>query len=1034
MMRTALLAACIAAMAALSAPAFADTPVEDTQARVCLFESGNEIRALTYDPIMVDNRAPTTINVTDWRITQGLGGWSAEYVGSAVDGIRWTVVPLAGGAVTHPDTASAVSGISHDSEDCPSGWHWRFGTAELAASSGDVLRATAMTEGPPRIEAGWPGTGTEDHGASACAFDVDGAIHVVVGHPIRGYVDNVWSIVPDGTADAFGWEALPAEPIADMMGDCSLSLDVGTVRAALDGNAAAVGALVTIMTEGPPRVEALAEPIVDMIAEACLERDRPTGLLRATVDGDSWLITQDPFGWTVEPAGAGVCHSRTYTDSLGPVSITAMFPGPPRVDYFGVEITPGEPVACQLRDGPPDSMWYTDILYQQAIGVTGTVQDVGPVPMWSAPEPHYARPDLRADIGLVWEEGAPYALTVDGEVNITVWNVTDGMSPVPTHNHTINDAEWSTGHFSIDLDGIKHGIVAVVGGPPELVHIDGIEIDWSPIGDRTGTTLHVSGDAEMSVRQIVRDSTTGEYPEYTFLGPGTPSAAGIAAHDWRPGRTSGWVDVAGVVSVGWQPHALVETASGVPVLVDAVTAAALGLPDPAAPGFAGGVMSLWADALDNRGRAWDPDIYWTERPYLWWSPYEPRMDVIPVDAVPVRILDGGCARTYAAVGGPDSLQIYDITNPLEPRIVEPVGDADIPWLYDDGAVLDSGVGVAHAELRNPERAAYQIPKHFAVVDERPRLDASGTWAVAALRGGGLVVSEIHSGATVEIARNDTVVWAAERGSGWEDAVNARAYDITNPESYSQASPYGSPGAAEVGETGRAVTVDIDNATYALVSVREDPTTPVLNITNLRGSHDGWDRISVIYEVTNLHHEPLEVWVDRVVVGDPHPNTLILEQSHPYSTFESPGYGSVRISGDTHGGYFGPSAAEFGEDVPHTKYGYESYHRDVRILYSSEAYGRVYAYVQMQDSVHLDPGETKEVGIGITAPCARNQPSIETPESCGLGGAALDQRSISTSHVGLILVADGFPEQAAIIGTGDYSGGWYNDLDGLRLLP
>ena len=1042
MMRTLTLTACMAAMIALATPAFADGPTT----LVCAFESNGDLHALTYYVLGPSERETWPASVTDWRIVQGEGGWEAERVASAAGDLHRSIITLGPtGAASQYDAGSIVDSMGGDSENCPSPWQWRLWTAAVKAPSGETLLVSAAGDTVPRVDVGWPGTGVKDAGALTCAVESGGDIYVVIGPVSRGYLDQSWRVTPDHTADASGWDVSPAAPPVERMGECfALGIGTGTAMAELTGHPAAVGARVTATVDGPPMVEALTEPVVDTDAHVCLERDHVRNAIRATVDDAAWLITQDPFGWGVEYGGEGDCHSDRHSASMGPVTVTAMFPGPPRVEYFGVEITPGEPVACQLRDGPPDSMWHTDILYQQAIEVTGTVRDVGPAPLWISPEPHYARPDMRANIGLVWEEGAPYALTVDDGVNITVWNVTDGMSPVPTHNHTINDAEWSTGHFHVHIDGIKHGVVAVVGGPPELVNIDGMEIDWSPIGDRIGTTLHVSGDAEMSVRQIVRNTTTGEYPEYTFLGPGAPSATGIAAHDWRPGRTSGWVDVAGVVSVGWQPHALVETTSGIPVLVDAVTAAALGLPDPAAPGFAKGVMSLWDDAGGVHWSGVDPDWHWTERLYLWWSPYEPRMDVIPVDAVPVRILDGGCARTYAAVGEHGSLQIYDISNPLEPRMVEPVGEGDIPWLHDEGAVLDSGVGVAHVELRNPERAAYQIPNHFRVVDELPRLDASGTWAVAALRGGGLAISEIHSGATVEVARNGTVVWAAERGSGWDDVVDTRAYDITNPESYSQASPYGAPGVAEAGEPGRAVAVDVDNATYALASVREDPTTPVLNITNLRASHDGWDRISVIYEVTNLHHEPLEVWVDRAVVGDPYPSTLILEQSHPYSTFESPGLGSARISGNTAGGYFGPSAAEFGEDVPHTKYGYESFHRDVRILYSSEAYGRVFAYVQMQDSVHLDPGETKEVGIRITAPCVQNEPSIETPESCGLGGAALITRNISMSHVGLALVAGGFPEQVAVAGNGDYSEdgnfanqyseGWYGNMDRLKLLP
>lgn len=1039
MMRTLALIPCMAAAIALAAPAFAD----DRPLMVCLFESGSNIHAVTYDYI-APNDGPTVINITDWRVVPGPDGWEMERAGSIIIDYKVTVIPLGTGATAQVDLGSSVERIRHDSESCPSGWHWNLGADTIETSSGDVLRVSAARGSAPSASVGWPGTGMVDSGVIICAAGRGDGAYVTVGYPSRGFVEQSWMITPDGTADASGWDVRIAEPDLEYIDRCFAGEgNAGTDKAEIVGHPAVVGALVTATVDGPPIVEALTEPVVDTDAHICLERDHVRNAIRATVDGDAWLITQDPFGWGVEHEGEGSCNYGGHSGSMGPVTITAMFPGQPRVEYFGNVIEPGVPVSCQLEGLSSDGLWYTDILYEQAIEVTGTVQDAGPAAPWSAPEPYYARPDMRANLGLAWEGGLPYAATADDDASLAVWNITGGMAPVHAHNYTLNDFEWGTGHFYIDLDGMRHGVVAVVDGPPELVNIDGIDIDWSAIGDRAGTTLQVGSGPEMSVRQVYRNSTTGEYPEYTFRGPGAPATVGIAARDWNPGGGTTEVDVAGLVSVGWQPHALVETASGAPVLVDAVTAAALGLPDPAAPGFAKGVMSLWDDAGGVRWNGIDPDWEWTERPYLWWSPSEPRMEVIPVDAVPVRILDGGCARTYAAVGGPDSLQIFDITNPLEPRIVEPVGEAEIPWLYDEEAVLDSGIGVAHAELRNPERAAYQIPKHFVVVDERPRLDASGTWAVAALRGGGLAISEVHTGATVEVSYGDGIVWAAERGSGWEDVVDTRAYDITDPESYEQASPYGSPGVADAGEPGRAVTVDIGNATYALASAREDPTVPVLNITNLRASFDGWDRISVIYEVTNLHHEPLEVWVDRAVAGNPYPSTLILEQSHPYSAFESPGLGSARISGNTAGGYFGPSAAEFGEDVPHSKYGYESHHRDVRILYSSEAYGRVFAYVQMQDSVNLDPGETKRVGIGITSPC-HTQPSIEIPEACGLGGVSLAGGGISTSHIGLALVADGFPEHVAVAGTGiygenghfadQYSEGWYGNMDRLRLLP
>ena len=52
--------------------------------------------------------------------------------------------------------------------------------------------------------------------------------------------------------------------------------------------------------------------------------------------------------------------------------------------------------------------------------------------------------DIGIRVGIVWEEGLPYALSFSHEsgLNDVMWNITDGMSPVEQHPYGLGDAEW----------------------------------------------------------------------------------------------------------------------------------------------------------------------------------------------------------------------------------------------------------------------------------------------------------------------------------------------------------------------------------------------------------------------------------------------------------------------------------------------------------------------------------------------------------------------------------------------------------------
>lgn len=144
---------------------------------------------------------------------------------------------------------------------------------------------------------------------------------------------------------------------------------------------------------------------------------------------------------------------------------------------------------------------------------------------------------------------------------------------------------------------------------------------------------------------------------------------------------------------------------------------------------------------------------------------------------------------------------------------------------------------------------------------------------------------------------------------------------------------------------------------------------------------------------------------------------------------------MRLSGPTSGaGYFGPALSKPAQTIEQDRgiYGTE-YHNGVRIVYSAEQWGRVFAYVQAVDSITLNPGESKGIGATIYAACG-SDPTIELLNACGLGGASLSLGAVGSGggtfrddwqnsfyhNVELTLVVDGHPEWTTTVGQGRYA--------------
>lgn len=623
------------------------------------------------------------------------------------------------------------------------------------------------------------------------------------------------------------------------------------------------------------------------------------------------------------------------------------------------------------------------------------------------------RPDYNTAIGVVWDGSLPYALTFTaaGELGDTAWNITDNMSRLYPNPYTVDDAEWGNrmGYTYMYLDGERYGIVAVAGGlPPVLVGIgeaepymgDGVVVNRD--GGATGpwSYLQVSVDSGLLVVQ----QSHGYDREYNgtlyhFHGADEPPVE--VQGELSPNLVGDYTMI--VVNVNGRNHAVVNMVDSPPVLADVMEAAALGLGDIS------GTTPISYVQLDA----------------------PPTLQAVQIDTgAEIRTMDVGTDRTWAAVNYGGQVHIYEITDPHDIVRANLHHTENATQLWEEyDRVLGTGAGIVHAVLEHPGRAGYDIPKRLNVVQDFPRLDAAGTWAVTVSPGGGISVMEADPNTAVSVAYADGRTYAAERDAGWSGGEHdIRTYDATDPANVVRANHthYGM-----WGEPGRAAIISADNnMTWALVSVRDDYVEgPVMEITDFNVRTGG---INADVEVRNIHHEPITVRIDRLKVSN-----VVMEVAHPYSSFESPGYGAVRISGPTVGGYYGPTQAYLGQDIPYKRplgngvYDHGT-HWDTHVIYSNEKYGRVFAYVQDTGSIRLEPGESKSIGATIHVPCG-SEPRIKLPNACGLGGASLALGWISGGDpyfdydvlayiypdAELTLVVDNHPEWTETVGSGRY---------------
>ena len=195
---------------------------------------------------------------------------------------------------------------------------------------------------------------------------------------------------------------------------------------------------------------------------------------------------------------------------------------------------------------------------------------------------------------------------------------------------------------------------------------------------------------------------------------------------------------------------------------------------------------------------------------------------------------------------------------------------------------------------------------------------------------------------------------------------------------------------------------------------------IMKVSGLGSDHGDWDKTYFAFTVRNVYHEPLEIYIDRAAAGSSFFNPdFVVEQSHPYSDFDSGGYGEIRLSGRFLGGYFGPSAAYPAADIPYKKpLGFGNYdtgvHRHVYTVYSNEELKRVFAYARAPDVIRLEPGQSSTTGITLYSPCLyREDSTIWTDGACGIGGVSLNKYALDFDHANLVLVADGHPEWAVV---------------------
>lgn len=677
--------------------------------------------------------------------------------------------------------------------------------------------------------------------------------------------------------------------------------------------------------------------------------------------------------------------------------------------------------------------------------------------MASHADAYEPRPDYETAIGIVWDDGIPYALTftAEGELGDAAWNITDGMARIEPHQYTVDDAEWGNnmGYTHMLLDGERHGVVATatvygppgaaaVAGPPVLVHVGDAEAYTEENTHESGSFIKVQGN---NLRLVVTQTwwaghdlnqTTTTHHFHSVDGP--PVEAPRPSTYGNPFHYAGEDTTKLVVSIDGQNHAVVNTVDGPPVLVDVMGAAALGLGD---------ISST------------------VPTDYMKWN-VPPSLQTVPIDeSAEIRIMEVGHGRTWAAINYTGHVRIYEITNPhdIVPANLHHDDDPERLWAEYD-RILGSGFGMMHASLEHPGRAAYDIPERLNIGMEAPRLDPAGAWVVAVSPDGTVSAHETDPNTAVSITYEGGRTYASERDAGWHDAVHdIRSYDITDPASpvlVNRTVPYD----MEWGELGRAATAHADGAAWALIPVRDEhvagpaiesktrtvnvlyegpmgipitiSTGPVMEVTGLSARHGVNDQVHAGATVRNIHHEPITVRIDRLVVGQFDNTRLVLDKSHQYSQFESPGYSAVWLSGPTSGaGYFGPAISKPAQTIEQDRGLYRTeYYPGVRIVYSAEQWGRVFAYVQATDSITLAPGESKRISATVYTACASDPTILPSIDACGLGGASLSLGVVGSSdgmfrdiwqnrfyhNVELTLVVDGHPEWTVTVGQGWYA--------------
>ncbi len=707
------------------------------------------------------------------------------------------------------------------------------------------------------------------------------------------------------------------------------------------------------------------------------------------------------------------------------------------------------------------------------------------------------KPDLGVAVGIVQEEGSLYVLVLSPENGgtITAWNATDGVTPMGENPFSVDDAEWGPklGYAHFELDGVRHAAVAVVKWLPEIIRAVDVVPNMEKNTRAVAYNIAVQGDDDGLLVTQVRWGPDIDCPP--LFGPGicepmpcwsdcSPERTPLSGpngtwFNWQdlkrittayqfhdtdeppvetaiPSRGTSFSYAAHdatlvVVEIDERHYAVVNPVDGLPVIVNALEAATIGLGD---------ITSV------------------TPADRMWWDLVRPdhraRMQVVATDpAAEISVLDGGSGTAYATVTVGNATTIYDITDPLDPRKVVLAGNATPP-----GAIqVATGLGVAHATLVHPERASLDIPDRFRLGDAITRIGPEGTWAVVAIPGGGIVLAETHPNMEISVVRDGGRVLAVEYDGGWEEVYGGltrneetrqyehrvatfgdpgvRAYDITDPalpkhvrpdslpphilgepnESGNVAAGGGtagfSPSGDGWGEPGRTLTAEIGGSTWALIPVREPLADgPIMEVSSLSTGVDvSHKSVGAFITVRNIHHESLTISVDRLKIGN-----LVLEQHHSYSGLAASDFGDIRLRGPTTYGFVGPTET-YGKTRGLTitnEYGNQDPVSPVYVVYAVPELDVVFAFVRAGPTT-LAPGESKTIGVVMIDPCENDEKrNIPIDGGCGPWDYNLDPRELAGPRAGyrittdpaeITLVAEGYPEWTVTVSQEKCSAVW-----------